>query len=87
MYKIINFKTIRYKLTDSGKFIHLTGYFIFMIPFSFLRQPKNKKNKNSKFEKIKREMCQPLENEFFSEELSFFNYFFNSGRIVFFVTK
>ena len=37
MYNIINFKTIRYKLTALGKIIHLIGIYNFMRPVSTLR--------------------------------------------------
>ena len=37
MYNIINFKTIRYKLTASGKINHLIGIYKFMRTVSTLR--------------------------------------------------
>ena len=51
---IINFKTIRYKLSDSGNMIHSFFTYKLMRPVSYLRLPKDQKTgKNSKFKKKK----------------------------------
>ena len=59
---IINFKTIRYKLTASGNIIHSILNYKIMRPVGNLRLPKEQKTgKNSKFrKKIDREKFRRL---------------------------
>ena len=52
---IINFKTIRYKLTASGYIIHSILNYKPMRPVSNLRPPKEEKQQTK--EKIEREKC------------------------------
>ena len=58
---IINFKTIRYKLSASGDITHSIFNYKLMRPVSNLRLPKEQKKKqekNCKFKKkIEREKC------------------------------
>ena len=58
MYKIINFKTIRSKLTASSDIIHSILINKLIRPISFLLQPKEgKKQKTANSKKIEREKC------------------------------
>ena len=70
---IINFKTIRYKLTALGKIIHSILNDKPMRPLSNLRLPKEQKQQIQ--EKIEQEKSQALKNEHFAKNSSIFNYF------------
>ena len=70
LYDIINFKTIRNKLSASGKINDSFLNYKLMGPVSCLQLPKEyKKCRNSKFrKKIEREVSKPLKNELFSKK-------------------